>query len=97
MIIKALAKRPDSKWMYALIPRTAESIREFIGGDFVIASITPFMSIIYNDEEGLPYSCTVFGAEQEGNILLVGNDENGITDIDLTLPEAFEIGTILDE
>lgn len=98
MIIKALAKRPDSKWMYALIPRTVDSIKEFIGGEFVISPITPGLYIIYNAEQGLPYCCRVLGAELGGNILLFGNDFNGgITDIDITISEAIKTGLIMEE
>lgn len=91
MVIKCIAKRPDSKFYVTNVSDTLKNLQNFVGGyieavTFAIDTPENRFAIICNEEgklRGLPYNCTIFGEDFVGDILIVGIDGEdfaGLTD-----------------
>ena len=82
MVIKCIAKRPDSKFYVTNVSNTLKNLQNFVGGyieavTFAIDTPENKFAIICNEEgkiRNLPYNFTIFGEDFVGDILIVGVD-----------------------
>jgi hypothetical protein len=98
-VIRALAKRPDSKWYSTNVSNSLENLQRFVGGYIETVTFAGLV-IICNEEgrlKGLPYCCTILGHDFVGDILIVGVNGDEFADCPLTLAEAKRIGFVNDQ
>lgn len=73
--IRAITKQPGGRPMHVWITPTLENLQRYVGGYIETLTIASDLVIICNEEGrllGLPYTCTVCGADLVGDIIVCG-------------------------
>ena len=98
-VIRALAKRPDSKWYSTNVSNTLENLQRFVEGYIETATIAKDVVVICNEEgrlKGMPYCCTILNHDFVGPVLIVGVNGDEFADVPITFAKAKELGLCKD-
>ena len=75
--MRVLRKDPGKKAEWVEIENTLEALQEAVGGNIEAVAVCEDLVILCNEEgriNGLPYNCTLFGAQWFGTLLFCGVD-----------------------
>lgn len=87
--MRVLRKDPGKKAEWVEIENTLEALQEAVGGYIEADTIFEDLVIVCNEEgriNGLPYNCTLFGAQWFGTLLFCGVDGKKFADLDAKGP-----------
>ena len=90
MVIRVLAKRPDSDWYTTNISNTLANMQRFVGGYIEAVGIFANACIICNEEgrlRDLPYNYTIAGMDFFGDIFLCGTVDGEFVSIETPLKD----------
>lgn len=77
MMISALIKRPGEIPRHVNVSNRLETLQKSVDGYIETVTVATDLCVICNEEGrimGLPYNCTICGAEFVGTILMVGGE-----------------------